>query len=40
MDGVESLEFEGKTATIVVDKDNEEAVVSALEEAGYEAKSN
>jgi len=36
VDGVESLEFEGKTATLVVDKANEQAVIAALEDAGYE----
>jgi copper chaperone CopZ len=37
VDGVESLAFEGKTATIVVDAESKAAVVAALEGAGYEA---
>ena len=36
MDGVESLEFNGKTATLVVEKENQKAVIAALEDAGYE----
>jgi len=40
VDGVESLEFNGKTATLVVAKENEQAVIAALEDAGYEPEVN
>jgi copper chaperone CopZ len=40
VDGVEDLQFEGKTAKVVVSKDSEAAAVAALEKAGYDPKAD
>jgi len=38
VDGVEDMRFEGKTATVFVTKDAQEAAIAALKEAGYKPK--